>query len=45
VWLVVIGAIKVAIYHYYDARELGQSEISTPLDPFAGRLGKLSSTG
>jgi H+-transporting ATPase len=42
VWLVVIDAIKVALYHYYDTRELGGSVLATPLDPFGGRLGKLS---
>jgi H+-transporting ATPase len=42
VWLVVIDAIKVALYHHYDAREFGQSTLGTPLDPFGGRLGKLS---
>jgi H+-transporting ATPase len=45
VWLVVIDAIKVAIYHHYDARELGPSVLATPLDPFSGRLGKLGKVG
>jgi H+-transporting ATPase len=45
VWLVVIDAIKVALYHHYDARELGPSVLATPLDPFGGRLGKLSKAG
>jgi H+-transporting ATPase len=38
VWLVVIDAIKVALYHHYDARELGQPALAMPLDPFGGRL-------
>lgn len=42
VWLAAIDMIKVAIYHYYDSRE---SELAMPLDPFRGRLGKLSKVG
>ena len=42
VWLVIIDAIKVALYHHYDARDSEQTEIGTPLDPFGGRLGRLS---
>jgi H+-transporting ATPase len=42
VWLVVIDAIKVALYHHFDARDSEQTEIATPLDPFGGRLGRVS---
>ena len=42
VWLVVIDAIKVALYHHYDTRDSEETEIARPLDPFGGRLGRLS---
>ena len=45
VWLVVIDLLKVTLYRHYDKRDLEQTEIATPLDPFGGRLGKLSKVG
>jgi hypothetical protein len=43
--LVVIDVIKVALYRHYDKRDSEQTAIATPLDPFGGRLGKLSKVG
>lgn len=45
VWLLVVDVVKVALYHHYDTRELGQAtwqkQLHGPLDPFQGRLGRV----